>query len=81
MYCTMKEKTRDILLEDLTISDNLEDNKNLVVSKTIFIWRSKTLDIRENMPLKYQDTLCVAFEMCDETMEHFMSCISYSSSD
>ena len=35
------------------------------------------------MPWKYQDTLCVACEMCesDETMDHFMYCKLYSSSD
>ena len=34
----------------------------------------KQIDIKENMPWKYQDTLCVACEMCesDETMDHFM---------
>ena len=78
---SQKEKTRDILFEELKISNYLEDNRNTVVLKIIFSCRSKTLDIKENMPCKYQDTLCVACEMFDETMDHFMSCISYSSSD
>ena len=78
---SQKEKTRDIMFEELKISDYLEDNRNTVVSKIIFSCRSKTLDMKENMPWKYQDTLCVACEMFDETMDHFMVCEAYSSSD
>ena len=39
--------------------------------------RSKTFEIKNWLPWKYYDNLCVACELKEETMNHFLTCTSY----
>ena len=43
----------------------------------IFSIRSQTLDIKEWKPWKYEDNLCIKCSIFAETMDHFVSCVSY----
>ena len=47
------------------------------MTKVIFSVRSKTLDIKEWQPWKYNDDLCVKCENSPETMDHFVTCVEY----
>ena len=72
-----KEKTKDIVFEQLKMSDYLAVNENTSLSRIIFSIRSKTLDIKEWQPWKYTDNLCVQCEKVPETMDHFVTCVEY----
>ena len=71
------ENTKDILFEELKTSEYLLHNKSTSLSKIIFSRRSKTFDIKKWLPWKYYDNLCVACELKEETMNHFLTCTSY----
>ena len=47
------------------------------MSKFIFSTRSKTLDIKEYQPRKYETDKCVACQKCPKTMNHFAICDVY----
>ena len=49
------------------------------VSKLIFSIRSKTLDIKEWNSWSYSDSFYIACKKDLETMDHFMTCSSYTS--
>ena len=59
------------------MSQYLWENKNKELSLVIFSVRSKTLDIKEWQPWKYQDNLCVKCDLYAKTMEHFVSFKAY----
>ena len=71
------ENAKHISFEELKLSNYLNDNRNIALSKIIFSIRSKTLDIKTLQPWKYFDNLCVLCEEKAETLPHFMSCNSY----
>ena len=72
-----KEKTKHIKLEKLKISNYLQRNTNTKLSKTIFQIRAGTFDIKSWRKWDYDDNLCVACQLYEENMEHFMTCESY----
>ena len=43
-------------------------------AKTVFKWRSKTLDLKTHLTYKYNDSLCRRCESMEETVEHIMNC-------
>ena len=59
------------------MSEYLKGNKSTALSKTIFIVRAGTLDIKTWNSWYYENTLCVMCEMLEETIEHFMTCKTY----
>ena len=72
-----KAKTREIKFSELKISGYLVEIKSTSVLKIIFSTRSKTLDIKENNPWKYELDLCVMCLEVSEIMDHFINCDSY----
>ena len=52
------------------------ENNQTSLTRAIFSIRSRILDIKEWIPWKYNDSICVK---CDEieTMSHFVSCKHY----
>ena len=73
------EHTKEIVFNELKTSEYLLDNRNTSLSKIIFSLRSKTFDIKKWQPWKYHDNLCVACELKEENMNHFLTCTSYES--
>ena len=71
------EKTKEVQFEELQTSAYLVDNRNTTLSKIIFSIRSKTFDIKSWQPWKYFDNLCVACEIKEESIHHFLTCTSY----
>ena len=47
------------------------------LSHLIFSIRSKTLDVKEYQPWKYENNNCIACGKYPETMTHFATCTSY----
>ena len=43
-------------------------------AKTIFKWRSKTLDIKTHLTYKYTDTLCRGCGIAEESVDHVINC-------
>ena len=43
-------------------------------AKTIFKWRSKTLDIKTHSTFKYHDTVCRGCGIAEETVDHIINC-------
>ena len=73
-----KEKTRDINFDKLKISLYLKENERTGWFKIIFSIRSKTLDIKEFHPWKYENNdMCVKCLNFPETMDHFATCDEY----
>ena len=72
-----KSKTKEVKFEELKMSSYLEENKRTSLSKFIFSIRSKTLDIKEYQPWKYETDKCVACQKYSETMNHFAICDAY----
>ena len=50
---------------------------NTSLSKNIFGLRSRTFDVKEYNPWRYNDDLCVKCQEFKETMDHFVQCNSY----
>ena len=71
---TTKEKTNNIVFEELKISSYVAKNKNHFLSK---IMRSKTLNIKEYQQCLYENDLCVPSGLISENMDHFMTCLQY----
>ena len=59
------------------MSQYIQENERTKTTKVIFSVRSKTLDIKEWLPWKYNDTMCTACGKNDETMDQFMVCSAY----
>ena len=74
-----KDKTKDILFSELKLAEYLQKNKKTSLSKIIFHTRSKTLEIKNWAPWKFENDLCVACKKEVESMCHFMNCTSYQS--
>ena len=74
-----KAKTREIIFDTFEMRQYLFNNRRTSLSKIIFAVRSGTLEIKEWTPWKYNDNICVKCETAAETMNHFVSCKSYSS--
>ena len=72
-----KEKTKEIQFEELKLSSYLADNERTSLSQIVFSIRSKTLDIKEYQPWRYENNLCIACGITSETMNHFVLCNSY----
>ena len=72
-----KTKTKDIVFEDLELSDYLKENKKTTLSNTIFSVRSGTLDIKQWNSWSYENNLCLMCEFKEETMDHLMECQGY----
>ena len=72
-----KEKTKDIIFNEIKMSEYLYYNQKTSTSKVIFSIRSKTLDIKTWNPWKYRNDLCVMCMKDSETMDHFVSCEEY----
>ena len=72
-----KDKTKDILFSELKLAEYLQKNEKTSLTKIIFHTRSKTLEIKDWAPWKFENDLCVACKKEVETMCHFMTCISY----
>ena len=49
-----KSKTKEVQFDELRMSDYLEQNRRTSLSKLIFSIRSKTIDIKEYQPWKYE---------------------------
>ena len=43
-------------------------------ARTIFKWRSKTLDIKTHSTYKYNDAVCRGCEIAEENVDHIISC-------
>ena len=43
-------------------------------AKTVFKWRSKTLDLKTHLTYKYSDSWCRGCESVEETVMHVMNC-------
>ena len=71
------EHTKNIVFEELKLSNYLKDNRKSLLSKIIFSVRSGTIDLKTVQPWKYFDNLCVMCEKKSETIEHFMTCKAY----
>ena len=67
------KKTSDIHYEDFKVQDYL---LKLFPgqAKTVFKWRSKTLDIKSHLTYKYSDTDCRGCGSCEESVEHIVNC-------
>ena len=72
-----KEKTKDIIFNEIKISDYLFYNQKTSTSKVIFSIRSRTLDIKTWKPWIYENNLCVMCMKESETIEHFVSFEGY----
>ena len=72
-----KEKTKEIHFEELKLSEYLEENERTTLSQIIFSIRSKTMDIKEYQPWKYENNNCIACGISAETIQYFVSCTSY----
>ena len=77
MKTVRKKKTKHILFEQLEMSNYLQENKRTSLSKVIFGVRSKTLDLKDWCPWKYDTVNCVACGNYPETIDHFSTCKSY----
>ena len=71
------EHTKNIVFEELKLSDYLKDNRNSLLSKIKFSIRSGTIDLKTLQPWKFFDNLCVMCEKKSKTIEHFMTCKAY----
>ena len=74
-----KEKTKHIVLDTFEMRKYLFINRCTSLAKIIFAVRSGTLEIKEWILWEYNDNICVKCETAAETMNHFVSCKSYSS--
>ena len=72
-----KEKTKDIKFSEMKMGEYLKKNRNSQITKIIFSIRSKTLDIKVWNEWKYEDNVCVACNLHEETIEHFLCCRAY----
>ena len=72
-----KEKTKDIKFSEMKMGEYLKKNRNSQITKIIFSIRSKTLDIKVWNEWKYEDNVCVACNLHEETIEHFLYCRAY----
>jgi len=72
-----KEKTKHISFERLQMSDYLQKNSSSKLSKEIFQIRSGTFDVKTLRKWDYNDNLCVACQLKEENMGHFMTCEAY----
>ena len=72
-----KEKTKDIKFSEMKMGQYLKKNRNSQITKIIFSIRSKTLDIKVWNEWKYEDNVCVACNLHEETIEHFLCCRAY----
>ena len=43
-------------------------------ARTVFKWRSKTLDLKSHSTYKYDDELCRGCGTCNESAEHVVNC-------
>lgn len=71
--CKLKKKTSNLRYE------KLETQKYIKVmypgaAKIIFKCRAKTLNIKEHMTYKYNDSVCRWCGICDEKLEHIVNC-------
>ena len=71
--CMSMKKTSDIHYEDFKVQDYL---LKLFPgqAKTVFKWRSKTLDIKSHLTYKYSDPDCRGCGSCEESVEHIVNC-------
>ena len=72
-----KQKTNHIKYEKLEMNDYLIENQNTMLSKTIYSIRAGVFDVKAAKPWMYEDNLCVACNLFEETMQHFMTCEKY----
>ena len=72
-----KQKTSHILFDKLEMNDYLIENKNTKLSKTIYSIRAGVFDLKALKRWKYTDNLCVACNLFEENMQHFMQCTKY----
>ena len=70
------KRTKDMTYEELELQNYLKLNKNKELSKVIFAVRARTFDIKTWRQWKYADNLCVGCEKAEESMNHFMQCVS-----
>ena len=59
------------------MNEYLLKNRSTKISKTIFEIRAGTFDVKAWKKWEYNDNLCVACEVFEETMDHFMKCEGY----
>ena len=59
------------------MSEYLFHNKNTKISRIVFSIRSKTFYIKVWRPWNYSNDLCVKCDKCQETMDHFVTCVEY----
>ena len=71
------EKTKEIVFDELKMSDYLFENKESSITRIIFSMRSGTLDLKVWNPWKYSDLLCVGCGKVDENIAHFTCCETY----
>ena len=72
-----KQKTKHIKFEKIEMNDYLVKNRNTNISKTIYSIRAGVFDLKALNPWNYKDNLCVACNLKEETMQHFMKCDEY----
>ena len=65
------------MCERVKSSEYWKKNKSTKMSKIIFEIRAGTYDVKAWRKWQYSDNLCVACQVCEETMNHFMTCTSY----
>ena len=51
------------------------------MSQVVFSVRSGTFDIKVWNEWKYDNLNCVMCDLCEESFQHFMSCLSYGNYD
>ena len=59
------------------MNNYLNENQNTKLSKTIYSIRAGVFDVKAANQWKYEDNLCVACNVFEETMQHFMTCEKY----
>ena len=59
------------------MSNDLLENRSTAMSNIIFSMRSKTLDIKEYQPWKYENDHSVLCGLQSKTMQNFMTCLAY----
>ena len=73
LECSTLKKTSTLQYKDLATQDYLlhlfPDQ-----ARTVFKWRSRTLDLKSHLSYKYNDLLCRGCKEADEDVEHIINC-------
>ena len=71
--CSSLKKTSNIRYHEFKTQDYLL-KMFPAESRTIFKWRSRTLDVKSHLTYKYKDTECRGCGDTEETLDHIINC-------